>query len=219
MSTTDTERPASQDTEQTTTKNGDGALLQITEKAMERILRVRENSGEPQDSALRIEIVGIEQGDFAYDLRFAPPDSANEGDLVLDVNGLTVIVEESTVDKIRGSVVDLSDDPNEGLTIDNPNDVWAFVGGEVARRVQEVLEQQINPAIAMHGGRADLVKVEDDTAYLRLSGGCQGCGLAKVTLSQGIEVALKEAVPEIKSVVDVTDHAAGTNPYYQPAKK
>ncbi|MGH2683897.1 MAG: NifU family protein, partial [Actinomycetota bacterium] len=69
-------------------------------------------------------------------------------------------------------------------------------------------------------GRAELVAVEDDSvAYLRLMGGCVGCGMAAVTLSQGIEVALRESVPEIERVVDVTDHASGTNPYYEAAKK
>jgi Fe/S biogenesis protein NfuA len=63
------------------------------------------------------------------------------------------------------------------------------------------------------------VAVEDDTAYLRLSGGCQGCGMASVTLSQGIEVVIKESVPEITKVVDVTDHASGANPYFESAKK
>ena len=77
----------------------------------------------------------------------------------------------------------------------------------------------IAPAIASHGGVAELVAVEDDTAYLRLSGGCQGCGLASVTLTQGIEVAIRESVPEIVNVVDVTDHASGTNPYFEAAKK
>ena len=82
-----------------------------------------------------------------------------------------------------------------------------------------MLEQQVNPAIAEHGGHAELVAVEDDAAYLRLGGGCQGCGMATATLSQGIEVAILEAVPEIARVVDVTDHAVGTNPYFEPAKK
>ena len=93
------------------------------------------------------------------------------------------------------------------------------LSGDVAQRVVQVLEQQINPSIAAHGGRADLVAVEDAAAYLRLSGGCAGCGMAAVTLSQGIEVALRESVPEITRVIDVTDHAAGTNPYYEAAKK
>jgi Fe/S biogenesis protein NfuA len=91
--------------------------------------------------------------------------------------------------------------------------------GELAQRVIEILERDVNPAIAAHGGRADLVAVEEDAAYLRLSGGCQGCGMATVTLGQGIEVAITEAVPEIERVVDVTDHASGTNPYFEPAKK
>jgi Fe/S biogenesis protein NfuA len=91
--------------------------------------------------------------------------------------------------------------------------------GEVAQRVLQVLDQQINPAIAAHGGHADLVAVEDSVAYLRLGGGCQGCGLAAVTLSQGIEVAILDAVPEITKVVDVTDHASGANPYFESAKK
>ncbi len=93
------------------------------------------------------------------------------------------------------------------------------LSGDVAQRLLQVLDEQINPAIAAHGGRADLVAVEEDTAYLRLSGGCAGCGMAAVTLSQGIEVAIRESVPEIVNIVDVTDHASGTNPYYEAAKK
>ena len=93
------------------------------------------------------------------------------------------------------------------------------LSGDVAQRVIQVLDRQVNPSIAAHGGRADLVAVEDDTVYLRLSGGCAGCGMASVTLSQGITVAIKDSVPEIVKIVDVTDHAAGTNPFYEPAKK
>ena len=90
---------------------------------------------------------------------------------------------------------------------------------DLARRVMVVLERDINPSIASHGGHAELAAIDDTTAYLRLGGGCQGCGMATVTLSQGIEVAITQAVPEITRVVDVTDHASGTNPYFEPAKK
>ena len=82
------------------------------------------------------------------------------------------------------------------------------------RAVLQVLESQINPAVAGHGGRIQLIDVRDHTAYLRLEGGCQGCGSADVTLKQGIEGAILSAVPTIQRVLDVTDHAAGTNPYY-----
>ena len=90
---------------------------------------------------------------------------------------------------------------------------------DAARRVIAVLDREVNPSIASHGGHAELAAIEDSTAYLRLGGGCQGCGMATVTLSQGIEVAITEAVPEIDRVVDVTDHAAGSNPYFEQAKK
>jgi len=89
----------------------------------------------------------------------------------------------------------------------------------VVAKVVEVLAVQINPQIAAHGGFAELVAVDGSIAYLRMGGGCQGCGMAAVTLSQGIEVAILDSVPEITEVVDVTDHAGGTNPYYQAAKK
>ena len=82
-------------------------------------------------------------------------------------------------------------------------------------------EQKIHKAhaIAMHGGWAELVEVEGATAYLRLGGGCQGCGMAAMTLRHGIERAIRAAVPEIADIIDVTDHASGANPYYEPSKK
>jgi Fe/S biogenesis protein NfuA len=90
---------------------------------------------------------------------------------------------------------------------------------DAARRVVAVLDREVNPSIASHGGHAELAAIDGSTAYLRLGGGCVGCGMATVTLSQGIEVAIKEAVPEIDRIVDVTDHASGTNPYFEQAKK
>ncbi len=90
---------------------------------------------------------------------------------------------------------------------------------DLARRVTAVLDRDVNPSIAAHGGRAELAGIEGRTAYLRLGGGCQGCGMASVTLSQGIEIAITQAVPEIVHVVDVTDHASGANPYFEAAKK
>ena len=87
-----------------------------------------------------------------------------------------------------------------------------------AETIQKLLAEQINPAVAAHGGHISLVDVQDDTVYIRLEGGCQGCGMADVTLKQGIEEQIKRAVPEIATVLDVTDHAGGDNPYFQPGK-
>jgi Fe/S biogenesis protein NfuA len=85
-------------------------------------------------------------------------------------------------------------------------------------RIQEMIDYQINPAVAGHGGFIEFIDFKDGTVYLRMGGGCQGCGMANVTLKQGIERMLREEIPEIQQIMDVTDHAGGSNPYYQPSK-
>ena len=86
------------------------------------------------------------------------------------------------------------------------------------KAVQKLLDERINPSVSSHGGHIALVDVNDNTAYIRLEGGCQGCGMADVTLKQGVEVEIQKEVPSIAHVLDVTDHAGGSNPYYQPGK-
>ena len=88
-----------------------------------------------------------------------------------------------------------------------------------ALTIRDLLNTQINPSVAEHGGHIALIDVKPDTVYIRLEGGCQGCGMADVTLKNGIETAIRQAVPAITAVLDVTDHADGTNPYYAPAAK
>ena len=98
-----------------------------------------------------------------------------------------------------------------------PAEVFARgIESALAQRALTVLEASINPSISSHGGRADLVALDDEkgVAYVRLSGGCQGCAMSRMTLSQGIEKTLKEEIPELVGVVDVTDHASGQNPFY-----
>ena len=86
------------------------------------------------------------------------------------------------------------------------------------RAIRKLLDEQVNPQVASHGGHISLVDVVGDTAYLRLEGGCQGCGMADVTLKQGVANEIRALVPAIVNVLDVTDHAGGTNPYYQQGK-
>ena len=89
---------------------------------------------------------------------------------------------------------------------------------DIRDRVQAALRDEINPAVASHGGYIDLVGVERNQVFLRMGGGCQGCGMATATLRQGVERILRRAVPEIGAILDTTDHAAGTNPYYEAAQ-
>lgn len=86
-------------------------------------------------------------------------------------------------------------------------------------RVADLFDQQVNPMVARHGGRVELIDVQDAVVMVRMAGGCQGCGMADVTLRQGIEAMLHQSVPEVKGIVDITDHAAGSNPYFAAAKK
>ena len=152
-----------------------------------------------------------------------PPDDHTE-----DHGVLNVVIPADSVENLKGATLDVSRDLlNPSLVLDNPNGPTPRIvadgppldlTGPVEQRIVQVLDHEINPTIAAHGGVAELVAVEEGTAYLRLGGGCQGCGMASVTLSQGIAQTIKEAIPEITNIIDVTDHASGENPYYEAAK-
>jgi len=209
----------------------DAPILTITDKAKKRVLEIRAGEEGGDKLALWVEVVGATGAEYAYDLYFDLPSEATEGDAVQEGEELTLVVPFDSVDLLAGATLDMSRDLlNPGLVVTNPNKPapqQASPGisvpepgeltGSAAERVQVVLDRYVNPSIAAHGGTAQLVAVEGETAYLRLGGGCQGCGQAAKTLSHGIEVAIKQAVPEIRNIVDVTDHAEGTNPYYEPA--
>jgi Fe/S biogenesis protein NfuA len=208
-------------------------VLSVTDAALAKVLELRTDETDAESLGLWVEVNGTSGDAYTYDMYFQVAGDAAPDDWTGVQSGLTIVVPSDGVAKMVGSVLDVNSDLlTGGMSIRNPNVPPAppqaspamtgpppDLSGDVAQRVIQVLERQINPSIADHGGRADLVAVKDDAAYLRLSGGCAGCGMAAVTLSQGIEVAIKESVPEIVTIVDVTDHAAGTNPYYEPAKK
>ena len=210
------------------TTDGSTSLLAVTDEALAKVLGFRQQAPTPERQAMWIEITGLSGGEWSYNMSLRPVDEAGPDDHVEEHGELTVVVPEHDVEKVRGATVEWSGDlfagglRLSGLASPSPaigGGEGADLSGDVAQRVIQVLEQQVNPAIAAHGGRADLVAVEEGSAYLRLSGGCQGCGMATVTLGQGIEVAIKDNVPEVRQVVDVTDHASGTNPYFESAKK
>ena len=204
-------------------------VLSITHKALAKILDVISQEADRDDLALEIGITGVRDGQFTYDLAMIGAQHIPAADHVEAHGELHVVIPTDSVENLTGATLDVAHDLlNPGLALDNPNSPSPRIAtdgpppdltGPVAERVAQVLDQQINPAIASHGGVAELVAIEAGIAYLRLGGGCQGCGMASVTLSQGIEQAIKEAIPEITGVIDVTDHTSGQNPYYEAAKK
>jgi len=199
-------------------------VITIAPDALEMIIQLRDQEPGDEEFALSIGVAGITGLQFNYDLAFVPVADKSDAQRLERHGDLAIIVAEADVEKVQGASLELS---AEGLSMNNPNSPApppmaapkGDLSGPLADRVQQVIIEQVNPAIASHGGGAELVSVDDDTAYLRLVGGCQGCGMAQVTLHQGIERILVEAIPELVSVVDVTDHASGTDPYYQQSKK
>ena len=190
--------------------------ITVTPAAMAKIDAVRSKSGHA-DACLRIAIAGRRGGQFVYELDLVARDDAPADDVVVETPALRVLVEPGSATNLEGAVIDLDPSAMGGaLRIDNPNEGWR---DSVSARIQEVLDRQINPSVAAHGGFVDLLEVRGGAAFVQLGGGCQGCAQVDVTLRQGIEVAIKAAVPQVTEVIDVTDHAASTNPYFQPAKK
>jgi Fe/S biogenesis protein NfuA len=187
-------------------------LLRVTPEAREKIDGVR-TFNDFTEANLRVRVAAKEGPRFLYEIALEDPRDRTEADLALDVDGLVVVLDPKSAADLAGATIALDATvTGGGLTIDNPNEGWT---DPLARRVQDVLDRQINPGVGTHGGMVSLVDVREGTAYMRFGGGCQGCAAVDVTLKQGVEQAVRAAVPEIAAIVDVTDHEAGANPYYR----
>lgn len=167
----------------------------------------------------RVTLAGRGPQGFEHGFALVAEGGADPEDAIVDAGPFLLFVEGRNLEYLDGLAIDFV--PNESgvggrFVFENPNPLWR---DELALRIQSLFDQMINPQIAAHGGMVNLVAVEETRAYVALGGGCQGCNLANVTLKQGIEVAVLEYIPEITEVIDVTDHASGTNPYYRPSKK
>ena len=190
------------------------ALLTVTEDAKQKIKSVIEDQG-MEVQGLRISISGRSATAFEYGLGLeVEPDP---DDVVVDYGEFQVFVDSESAENLKGATIDYVEDLNSsGFKIDNPNaPTW---DNPKAQAIQQLIDERINPAVAAHGGHIDLLDVTDDSIYIHMGGGCQGCGMANVTLKHGIEGMIQEHFPEIKNIVDSTDHASGTNPYYESSK-
>ena len=202
-----------------TTTTG-SVVFTVTPEAIARILELREAEDDPRGLALRVEVTGTSGVEYAYDLTFDPIAEADDADVQYLQGELPVIVPAGSIEQLTGATLDIPAGGGPGLVLRNPNrpnplsGVHLELTGTVAEKVDQLLREQINPALAAHGGFAELKGVEDHTVYVTMGGGCQGCAVSAVTLREGIEAAILEAIPEITSVVDATDHTAGANPFY-----
>ncbi len=192
-------------------------MIDFTPEAAERIRAFIEE--DPASGlAVRVGVRNPSPVAPEYEMALIEPHERRDDDQVFRADGFEIVVDPESGKILDGTRIDWVDSlQGSGFKFENPN--LQSLGSEplegpLAERVRRVIEERINPGVASHGGHVTLVDVRDNVVYLQMSGGCQGCGMAAVTLKQGIERMLREAVPEVEAIEDVTDHAAGANPYF-----
>ena len=187
-------------------------MLTITDLAKEKLAGFAAQAEGSDTLVLHVAIVGRGANGFQYDLQLISQKDAPEDDVVVEIDGVIVSVAEKSAVHMDGATLDFKESlMGGGFHFDNPNPLWA---DPTEQAVAEIIESKVNPAVASHGGTVSLIGVDDGQAVISFGGGCQGCGMADVTLKQGIEVMIMDEVEGITGVVDITDHAAGTNPFY-----
>ena len=196
-------------------------MVEFTNLAKEKVLFFMQMQGN-ESLAVRIQVASPSPLDPRYEITMIEPDEKCAEDVVFDGYGFEVVMEPESAKLLEGARIDWIETLTEtGFKVENPN--LSPIGlkpleGPMADRVRQAIDQFVNPGVAQHGGHVTLVEVRDNIVYLQMGGGCQGCGMASVTLSQGIERILREQVPEIEGIEDVTNHGAGENPYVTASK-
>lgn len=192
-------------------------MLTFTDRARDMVRSFIDQS-DGELSFLRIASHGSPMAPH-FELSLVGKDERGGDDREISLDDFTVLVPETSVPVLEGATVDFVERVNEsGFEVRPVQKSRADIPepeGPIAERVREVLEAQVNPAIASHGGAISLIDVQGTEIYLEMSGGCQGCAMSRLTLRQGVERMLRQEIPELTAVHDTTDHASGENPYFQ----
>lgn len=196
-------------------------MITFTDHAADVLKTFLAGAPEPTQ-ALRISVSGSKTAPH-FDLTLVEQSERSDDERAVRAGDFDVLVHEDDVELLDGATVDYVERVNESGFEVRPAEgkvpdpaakrASGEPSGEIADAVRAVLDTQVNPAIAAHGGMISLVDVEETDIYVEMSGGCQGCALSRMTLRQGVERMLREAVPELTAVHDVTDHSSGENPY------
>ena len=193
-------------------------MISLTDKALEVVHSYMDKS-DGEFTALRIGIAGGSPLSPNFELTLVGTDDIGEGEREVAAGDLTIVVQEEFVPRLEGATVDFVQRVNEsGFEVSLAETAQLSApapDGPFAERVRTVLETEINPAIASHGGTIALVGVEGTEIYLEMGGGCQGCAMSRMTLRQGVERMVRQAVPEVTVIHDVTDHSSGENPFFE----
>lgn len=184
--------------------------ITLTPEAQNKVIQFMEGS---KDTFLRIEITGQTGSEYLY--RFFLDDQRKDTDIVVTTEPFVTLIQTKDQPLLENAKVDWVDQvAGAGFKVNNPNKPKNNLDSPLAIQIQKVLDDEINTAVSAHGGNIELLDVIENRAYVKMGGGCQGCSSASATLKQGVETKIKERFPEITEVIDTTDHARGTNPYY-----
>jgi len=193
-------------------------MLSISESAQVHFRKLLEQQA---IDGLGVRIKAVHAGTPKADcqLEFCEPSDLAGDEHEVPCSGFSIYVDGPSVPYLQGAELDYQSSATGGeLSIRAPKikGVAPAADASLAERVQHLLDVEINPQVAAHGGRVSLADVSaDGVVLLRFGGGCHGCGMVDVTLKQGIEKTLRSKLPEITAVRDVTDHAGGEAPYYR----
>lgn len=197
-------------------------MITLSDLAREQIEAALEQQ-RPQKTALRVEAT-VSGAEFVYSMKLVGEEERQPEDVLVDVDGLQVLMDPRSAENLKGASIDFEEGIlRSGFRFDNPNKPESPVVGQgprpdldgpVAERIQRLIDTELNPAVAAHGGVIQFLGVRDRKVYLGFGGGCHGCGMVDVTLKQGVEARIRELIPEIEEVIDTTDHSVGENPYY-----
>ena len=189
-------------------------MFKISELAQTKIKEAIKNYNKPV-VGIRISAQARSPFQVSYGLAFVEEKGITNRDKIINTDGVDLYIDKDQEQYFEGVTLDYEDSlAGGGFKFTDLPRVPKKYKGTIAEKVVKVIDEEINPGIAGHGGFVSLVDVKGNDVIIQMGGGCQGCGMANVTLKEGIEVALKKSIPEIGAIYDVTDHADGKNPYY-----
>ncbi len=190
-------------------------MIEVTEKAIEKISGIIENDDDysAETTLFRIQVTGKTATDYKYGIGLEfRKDDYTKTESFFDLEKFSMIVDERSLRVLDGATVDYKEDLNvQGFDIINPNKPEA---SDLEERIMELIDSTVNPQIASHGGNIQVVGIDAGILYIEMLGGCQGCSASQYTLQHAVDQQIKSQFPEIKKIVDTTNHEAGENPYY-----
>ncbi|MFL2739275.1 MAG: NifU family protein [bacterium] len=189
--------------------NVDASYLTITDSARKQINNELQSAEELKGVQVLVEPTSPLKANYRIELVKSPLESS----IQFEVDGVKVFSEHKNASFLEGTIIEINEEGE--LEARNPQLSISKLSGSLEDQIQLTLDEQVNPMLAAHGGNVILEGIKDSAAYLRFGGGCQGCSMIDTTVKQGVEVMLKETIPELVGVFDITDHSEGESPFFK----